>query len=514
MEQRLLRSREILNSFLERWPLEQVRNMTLSQYVDTGNPDTFCQWVETKTRPLGSIKGHFSNKFGIYKRKNLNKIPSNLISDEVYSWQRYYGVKRDEAFKNVKQDIINIILASQSGDFDHIDNIHLNHLLKWKIAFLYSNEKIVPIFKKEILHNIAEHQGLNDVKKLPTSRLQDFIYNNKPAHQHVYQYASDLFNEFGKEENNEPSYYLIGSKYGENANEDMFPLMEEYSVVCTGFAWEYDLSHLYQENEKVIVAELKKLGEPSKSYNTLRRFLQLKPGDIVAIKSTGSPKAGTPFLEIVAYAVVVEKDGVVYRHETDNFGHSINVVFIKTGLKDQFTLGGYGRTIHSITDQAMIDKLFKGYESANSITVRNKIKNRRRKRQASKSRNISKQRRKGSGAYVTNAKHNQIQERFKEYLEDEFGEENVHIEENNVDIKLFQPDSITFYEVKPYDWAEDCIRAGIGQLLSYTFFDTDKRKKRIRIIGPNPPDEDEKRFILFLKNSLAIDFDYEHFEID
>jgi hypothetical protein len=514
METHLLKSREILTSFLQRWPLDSVKTMTLSDYVNTGNPDTFCQWIETQTRPLGSIKGHFSNKFGIYKRKNPDKKPPTLVSDATYSWLPYYGKTRNEAFKNVKQDIISIILAAQSRDFSRIDKIHLNHLVKWKIAFLYSNEQLVPIFKKDILWNIAEEQGLLNAKKQPISRLQAYIFGNRPTNKSIYWYAVHLYREFGGEESEDVAYYLIGSKYGDNADQDMLPLMDEYSVVCTGFAWEFDLSHLYRADTNDIVAELKQKGELSKSYNTFRNFLQLKPGDIVAIKSSGSPKGGEPFLEIVAYAVVVERDGVVYWHDTENFGHCINVAFIKTGITRRFSLGGYGRTIHRVTDEPLIRTLFNPYINAGSSAVRNRIKARRRNRRASKTKNTSGQRSKGSGAYVTNPRHNKIQQFFKEYLVGKFGESNVRIEENNVDIKLLQPESITFYEVKPYDWAEDCIRAGLGQLLSYVFFDKDIREKRITIVGPFPPDKEEQNLIAFLKTNLTINFNYDYFEID
>lgn len=310
------------------------------------------------------------------------------------------------------------------------------------------------------------------------------------------------------------AYYLIGSKYGDYAEQDMFPLMQEHSVVSTGFAWHYDLSHLYRANQSKIKAELKEKGEPSKSYNTFKHFLQLKPGDMVAIKSAGTPKAGKPFLEIVAYAVVVEREGIVYWHDIENFGHCINIEFIKTDVRKQFSLGGYSRTIHSVTDKNLIKMFFGNYVTANSSIVRKGLKARRRNRKAANSKNTSAQRRKGSEPYVTDPKHNRIQQLFRDYLETEFGKDNVRIEENNVDIKLFQPDSIIFYEVKPYHWVEDCIRSGLGQLLSYVFFDKDRRVKRIIVVGPHPPDNEEQEFIEFLKKSMTISFDYQCFRID
>jgi hypothetical protein len=511
METRLLKCREINNRFLQRWDLNSVKKMTIEQYVDTKNPDTFCQWLETQTIQLGSIKGFFSKKFGIYKRNHSEEEPPTLVSDNVYTWLPRYGKDRKAAFAKIKEEIIEIIVAAQAHDFKSIDKIPTNHLVKWKIAFLYSGENLIPIFKKEALRAVAEHQGLDSTNK-ETSELQQFIFDNRPLHLNIYQYASELFQQFGKEEQG-TSYYLIGSKYGGNANEDMFPLMEQYDVVCTGFASDTDLSYLYRKKESEIVNELKALGEDSASYSALKQFLQLKPGDIIAVKSNGSPRGKTPNLEIIAYAVVVERGGVTYWHDPQTFGHCINIEFIKTGLALTFQLGGYGRTVHSITDDALINQLFHGYRSAEATGIRNTIKSRRRKRVASSAKNTAPQRRKGSAPYVASAKHNQIQMQFKEHLEDLYGEENVFLEENNVDIKVLHAGTAILYEVKPYAWAEDCIRAGLGQLLAYTHFDTSTAPKKIIIVGPYPADADEQAFIVFLKNTLSIGFDYEHFNV-
>jgi hypothetical protein len=104
MSNRTESPREVLHSFLERWTIERVESMTLKEYVSVGNKDTFCQWLETKTRPLGSIKGLTSSKFGIYKRVNRNKKPKILASDSEYSWQKYYGDTSSEAFKKIKEE--------------------------------------------------------------------------------------------------------------------------------------------------------------------------------------------------------------------------------------------------------------------------------------------------------------------------------------------------------------------------------------------------------------------------
>jgi hypothetical protein len=88
----------LLDAFLERWSADKIQEMSLTEYVSVLNPDTFCQWVETRTRLLGSIKGMTSLKFGIYERRLADKKPKNYANDEIYSWMKRYGNNRFEAY--------------------------------------------------------------------------------------------------------------------------------------------------------------------------------------------------------------------------------------------------------------------------------------------------------------------------------------------------------------------------------------------------------------------------------
>lgn len=195
--------KSILDQFLDRWTLENVDMMSLQEYVGLKNKDTFCQWVETKTRIHGSIKGMTSIKFGIYQRKEQTKKPRNYINDEEYSWLRGYGDDRSTAFDNVKRDIIKIIQLSEVGKFEQIDNLILPDLFKWKVAFLYSNERLIPIFKRDVLFRIAEHFGLVTNRNTTISQIQNVMMLNKPAHLDVYSFMRQLYDRFGKSEDAE-----------------------------------------------------------------------------------------------------------------------------------------------------------------------------------------------------------------------------------------------------------------------------------------------------------------------
>lgn len=185
------------DEFLERWTPLAIENLTLEEYVGVGNKDTFCQWVETKTRMLGSIKGMTSIKFGIYERKDKNKFPKKYKNDERYSWLSSYGDDPKTAFERAQKDLCKIIYLSELGKFSEIDDIKLPDLFKWKIAFLYSNERLIPIFKREVLFKIAQHFGLKTNRRTRISEIQNIMILHKPVHLNVYQYMWELFEKFG-----------------------------------------------------------------------------------------------------------------------------------------------------------------------------------------------------------------------------------------------------------------------------------------------------------------------------
>jgi hypothetical protein len=345
----------LLESFLDKWTLEDVQKMSLQDYVGVNNHDTFCYWVETKTRMLGSIKGSNSFAFGIYERKQKEKVHKNFKDDERYSWIKRFGENRNEAFENVKEDLIKTIVFSEKGKFSQIDEINLPHLFKWKVAFLYSNERLIPIYKKDILNKIAESFGLKVTSKTKISEIQERMMQNKPADLSVYEYMRDLWERFGH----------IG------------------------------------RNEEIEVINPRQKQKP--------------------------------------------------------------------------------RT-----------------RKASEIEI-----------SESRARNIAPR------SFYIQQKHKRLQLALKEKLIKSFGENCVVLfEENNVDVKLFQPEHMVFYEVKSSSYATNCIREALGQLLHYSFCDNDSRKKKLVVVGQYPPTLEDLKFIEYVKSLLNIEFEYESVRLD
>jgi len=60
---------QLREKFVQKFPIENLSVMTLDQYA-IGKPDSFCYWLEFRTRVLGSISGGSAAKFGVWWSKS------------------------------------------------------------------------------------------------------------------------------------------------------------------------------------------------------------------------------------------------------------------------------------------------------------------------------------------------------------------------------------------------------------------------------------------------------------
>lgn len=194
---------KLYNAFLQRFPIEYLPNMTLEEYKKLGEKDTFCYWLESKLDKLGSIWGGAAYKFGIYEYKDNPKNDSQYTHDEQYAWERKSGKKASDVFNKVKEEIIQIALAAQKGDWKAIEALEqsktraLGPAIIWKIAFLYSNKQLLPIYnmdpvKKEgWLPSLAQYFGMPNADKASRMEIQHFLLEKK-GDKKLFQFYDEL----------------------------------------------------------------------------------------------------------------------------------------------------------------------------------------------------------------------------------------------------------------------------------------------------------------------------------
>jgi 5-methylcytosine-specific restriction enzyme B len=189
----------LVDEFLEVWPLSRLESLSIEEYTSHDNQDTFCYWIEFRTRLVGGVGGGSAYKFGIYRKKNTLKVDNRegYRTDDEYAWHSRYGETRDEAFENVKKIVIKVAQSAQSENLGAIDNLDFWDMVKWKIASLYNYDVVLPIFAKEILLKAAESKGLKTSEETQVSELQAFLKSQKPEDQSIIDYANLLLDTFG-----------------------------------------------------------------------------------------------------------------------------------------------------------------------------------------------------------------------------------------------------------------------------------------------------------------------------
>lgn len=189
--------RLLYRQFQETFPIESLKDMTLDEYTNLDKASSFCYWLEFRTYELGSIRGGSAYKFGIFK---FNKVPTDnkqmYSHDESYSWYSRLGNTAIEVFALIKNTIIKIVKFAQLGDWSKIENLEmekvLGPLIIWKIAFLYSNERLLPIYDKDgWLVPLAEHFGLSTAKKSSRAELYEYLLSQK-GDKDLYAFYDEL----------------------------------------------------------------------------------------------------------------------------------------------------------------------------------------------------------------------------------------------------------------------------------------------------------------------------------
>ncbi|WP_394670824.1 McrB family protein [uncultured Acinetobacter sp.] len=182
------------DSFLSTWAIENVQKMTLEQYIQVGSKDTFTYWLEHTTRPIADIRGGDASKFGIFHRRDQQDKENGRgrIYDNEYCWFQKFGDTKEQAFQTIKENILNVINAITNNEFEKILNIPVSEMFKWKIAFLYQNQKkplIISIFSKTILDFLTEDKKLNYVEAY------QHLLRNK-GEKSILSYSDQLVNEY------------------------------------------------------------------------------------------------------------------------------------------------------------------------------------------------------------------------------------------------------------------------------------------------------------------------------
>ena len=184
------------SEFLEQWPLERLRKMSLEEYTSAGDTNSFTYWLEFKLGDFGSIAGGSSFKFAIFSRKDVTQKTgdTSLAYDSDYGWYRRFGATPQAAFEAIRGHIINVVEAAQAGRLEDIDGSPLGAMYRWKIAFHYqsSTNQLIPCIytRRPLLH--ALNLPLTD-RSTPQSSLYRGLANQRQSRESIVAFSERIW---------------------------------------------------------------------------------------------------------------------------------------------------------------------------------------------------------------------------------------------------------------------------------------------------------------------------------
>lgn len=316
--------RTLYQQFQNTFPLERLADMPLEDYTNLNKENSFCYWLESRTSDLGSIWGGSSYKFGIYRYKNKPSATDNrILCDDQYAWYAKYGkATAQEAYKLVLEAVKEVATAVKEHNLEAIDNIDtLGDTVKWKIAFLYSEENLIPVYNHGMLEKLAAHFGLENPKERKISELQHFLWERK-GDADLYDYYDSLLEIIRQTASNAEGVQTWIYSPGEGAckwdecvaNQQMY------------LGWD-EMGDLEQyENREAMKTRMKELYGEGKEYRndslaTWEFVHEMNIGDVVFAKKGRG--------RIVGRGVVTGE--YEYDEERDEFIHCRSVDWNKTG---------------------------------------------------------------------------------------------------------------------------------------------------------------------------------------
>lgn len=159
--------------FLKAFPLSSLKTLTLDDYVIGKGTASFCACVEAKTRAWAYIQGATSFKFGIY----FGRTKSDAT--KKYRYTNKFGTTATDAFNNVKAELVKLVKAGQTLDFQAIDENPLSQMFKAKILSLYFPEKFFNVCSSEHLEMMAGELGISERKYVSEYQHRLVEFKNK-----------------------------------------------------------------------------------------------------------------------------------------------------------------------------------------------------------------------------------------------------------------------------------------------------------------------------------------------
>jgi len=137
---------ELLNRFINDFPINSINNLSLEEYViGLGSHTSFCYRLERELGIVGDMRGSFSKIFGVYYGI------FGEDNEERYRATFRYGRTVEEAFSDVKLQITNLLNAELIHDDEAIEKNKIAELFKYKLLGTYFPDDYLNLYSSQHL---------------------------------------------------------------------------------------------------------------------------------------------------------------------------------------------------------------------------------------------------------------------------------------------------------------------------------------------------------------------------
>lgn len=160
---------EYRKKFVEYYTLDRIALMPMDSYVlgksHTKIPFHFCYALERQLDGLGRIIGSTADKFGLYF--GSTKSDSNI----KYRFTKKYGTNKENAFDNIKSEIIDLIKHGKEHNLTALAKNKISPMFKGKILSSYYPKQYLNVFSDKHLDYFLIQLNLDNQKLIKGSAI-------------------------------------------------------------------------------------------------------------------------------------------------------------------------------------------------------------------------------------------------------------------------------------------------------------------------------------------------------
>ncbi len=171
--------------FLQAFPRNKLKDITLDEYVVGKGIASFCAWVGAKTKAWANIQNSPARKFGVYYGKT--KSDQNMR----YRFTQKFPGNEKEAFNAVKDALLKLVKAGALKNFKEIDENLLSQMFKAKILSLYFPDVYFNVCSEKHIKKLA--LAMNVPEKQFVSELQHLLLKVKLANKITKNWSNPKF---------------------------------------------------------------------------------------------------------------------------------------------------------------------------------------------------------------------------------------------------------------------------------------------------------------------------------